>query len=91
MKLFLNKPPECRWGQYLYNQLYAERPEIADLIRGTKDDPFNNDSNIPKFLAMVTELENDGERTLTLKKARKELLEELERVEDALSQGKRGN
>lgn len=29
-----------RYGQYLYNMLAVARPDVAKLLRGTSDDPF---------------------------------------------------
>ena len=35
---------DWRRGQALFNALHGMHPELADLIRGTADDPFHNDS-----------------------------------------------
>jgi hypothetical protein len=42
--------PDLRLGQYAFIVLEEEFPDIANLIRGTKLDPFYNDENIQKFL-----------------------------------------
>ena len=45
-----NRPPsDWRMGQWLFNELYTYRPDIADKIRGTAADPFHNDENIGPF------------------------------------------
>jgi hypothetical protein len=50
VKLVLAYSPEDnvqRRGQYLFNCLYAVRPDVADAIRGTLADPFYDDKKIP--------------------------------------------
>jgi hypothetical protein len=32
--------PGMRFGQIFFNELSIHRPELADKIRGSKDDPF---------------------------------------------------
>ncbi len=52
-----------RWGQFVFNELYAIRPDIADAIRGTICDPFyandNNDPRVHRFWAAVEQYWND--------------------------------
>lgn len=47
---------DLRLGQYLFNHLYGYRPDVADKIRGSLDDPFYNDDKIRAFLERVDEL-----------------------------------
>jgi len=48
---------DLRLGQKLFNVLYSfYRPDIANKIRGSIVDPFNNDNMIPAFLDKVDEL-----------------------------------
>lgn len=51
------KKPDIRVGQYLFNYLYQINPDLADLIRGTENDPFylDNDDRISKFWKFVEE------------------------------------
>lgn len=42
-----------RIGQYLFNYLEFMHPVLANTIRGSASDPFNNDMVIPVFLEMV--------------------------------------
>ena len=50
------KNPEIRKGQALFNSLYELHPKIADEIRGTDLDPFNNDDRI---LALILKLNGE--------------------------------
>lgn len=45
-----------RKGQYLFNTLYAVRPDIADQLRATEVDCFYRDVLIPAFLQEVERL-----------------------------------
>lgn len=45
-----------RVGQKAFNDLHAIDPEIADLIRGTTDDPFYDDSRLDRFHLRVAAL-----------------------------------
>lgn len=47
---------DLRLGQYLFNHLCGYRIDIANKIRGSIVDPFNNDDLIPAFLEKVDEL-----------------------------------
>ena len=47
------KSPEFRLGQWSFNKLYEIRPDIADEIRGTENDPFYRDEKLGKFLTAV--------------------------------------
>ena len=44
-----------RFGQVLFNILSEINPELANEIRGTKNDPFAVDNNIPAFFNFLTE------------------------------------
>lgn len=52
-----------RYGQFMFNRLYAHKPEIADAIRGTTCDPFyandNNNPRVHRFWAAVEQYWND--------------------------------
>lgn len=45
-----------RSGQLVFNALFEVAPEIANTIRGSKDDPFYNNDIIPAFMKRVIEL-----------------------------------
>lgn len=45
--------PEWRKGQALFNALYDLVPEFANMIRGTKVDPFHQDKNCNVVLSML--------------------------------------
>ena len=47
---------KIRKGQKAFNDLYLEDPGIANLIRGTINDPFYNDKRLPDFYKKVEEL-----------------------------------
>lgn len=47
---------DLRLGQKLFNALWNYRADVADKIRGSIIDPFNNDDKIPAFLEKVDEL-----------------------------------
>jgi hypothetical protein len=38
-----------RYGQWLFNELYDVKPELANSIRGTMVDPFYHDNRTPEF------------------------------------------
>jgi hypothetical protein len=44
---------DWRAGQTYFNTLYDMDPECADMIRGTRFDPFYDDSRIPAFMEEV--------------------------------------
>ena len=49
---------ECksqRLGQFLFNFLNEYKPDLADTIRGTDDDPFYEDSKIAAFALYLQE------------------------------------
>lgn len=53
-KLALKYANECkdwRWGQCIFNAYHSIFPEIANQVRGTKDDCFYNDKLVPCFLS----------------------------------------
>lgn len=39
-----------RLGQAYFNTLYVARPDLADRVRATACDPFNNDAVVPRFI-----------------------------------------
>lgn len=47
------RPDELRLGQWMFNELHSEFPDIAKQITGTEYDPFYVDSKIPAFLKRV--------------------------------------
>lgn len=47
------RPTELRLGQWMFNELRNEFPDIAGQIIGTEYDPFYVDSKIPAFLKRV--------------------------------------
>ena len=49
---------KIRKGQKAFNDLYLVEPHIANLIRGTINDPFYNDNRLPDFYKKVEELKN---------------------------------
>ncbi len=44
---------DWRVGQAFFNVLRDTRPDLSGVVRGTLDDPFYDDSRIPRFLARV--------------------------------------
>lgn len=48
----MNLGPQ-RKGQAYFNALVLVAPELAELIRGTKDDPFYDDGNLPAFMTAI--------------------------------------
>lgn len=49
------KPEWSRLGQWAFNTLHEVKPVLANEIRGTKFDPFYQDSRIGDFLVEVAE------------------------------------
>jgi hypothetical protein len=39
-----------RFGQFLFNKLYEDRPDLSESVRASPLDPFNHDDRIPSFL-----------------------------------------
>ena len=50
------KYPTWRKGQTFFNTLHIEYPDIADQIRGTKNDPFYNDNLIEACIEQIKTL-----------------------------------
>jgi hypothetical protein len=50
-----NRPPEQRQGQFMFNVLVLLRPDLADRIRCTDEDPFYDNDRIPAMLAWLAE------------------------------------
>lgn len=46
-------PETWRQGQGAFNLLVQVRPDLAELIRGSDIDPFNQDSNLTLFYDFV--------------------------------------
>lgn len=46
-------PPSYRAGQHAFNVLADRRPDLAERIRGSEDDPFYLDERLPRFYAAV--------------------------------------
>ena len=42
-----------RKGQAAFNALHELDPELADMVRGSKVDPFYKDDRLPEFLREV--------------------------------------
>lgn len=49
----ISKPRNWRMGQFHFNFLMDNHPQIAEKIRGTKEDPFYLDDRIEIFLESV--------------------------------------
>jgi hypothetical protein len=45
--------PNLRYGQTFFNLLHAERPDLADELRGSEIDPFHFDRTTPGLLDWV--------------------------------------
>ena len=46
--------PAQRWGQALFNTLFAVHPEVAEKVRSDfRVDPFYDDDRVPAFLEFV--------------------------------------
>ena len=50
---------ELRKGQKAFNDLYQTDPDIANLIRGTVNDPFYNDKKLPEFYKKIDEIKKN--------------------------------
>ncbi len=46
-------PEGWRVGQFFFNVLYDNRPDLAETVRGTELDPFHDDTRISGFLQFV--------------------------------------
>lgn len=46
---------DWRMGQTYFNVLTEARPELAEKVRGSMVDPFNDDSRIPDFLVFLSD------------------------------------
>lgn len=44
-----------REGQFWFNQLFRDRPSLAERIRNTGADPYLDDGNLVRFFAYLTE------------------------------------
>lgn len=44
-----------RWGQWLWNEVEAHRPDITERLRASHVDPFYNDTRVGAFLTKVEE------------------------------------
>lgn len=53
-----NRPKNERFGQALCNALYELRPDLWDLVTGTKADPFFDNERIAIFYQVIFESEN---------------------------------
>lgn len=45
--------PEQREGQYVFNCLFYNRPDLSEQIRGTILDPYYLDQHLPQFWIWV--------------------------------------
>lgn len=50
------RPRDQRYGQMYFNYLYEIRPDIADTIRGTVNDPFHRDNVPPNVHSLVEKM-----------------------------------
>ena len=55
VKNYMNKRPEQRKGQAMYNVAWHYLGNKLDSIIGTDKDPFYNDKNINAFVAHLTD------------------------------------
>jgi hypothetical protein len=62
----LKQERSLRAGQTMFNVLCQMKPEIANKIRATENDPFYENNRIPAFLAVVDELWEDEGAMLTI-------------------------
>lgn len=53
--------PQQRRGQATFNVLDAIRPDLAEQIRSTEFDAFNNDKRLDKMCVWITEHWDDKE------------------------------
>jgi len=51
--------PEWREGQTFFNALSEVRPHWAEKIRGTENDPFNNDAIVPHLWGVLAEVADE--------------------------------
>jgi hypothetical protein len=47
------QPSDLRMGQFFYNSLHDVRPDLAERVAGTDDDPFYLDSRLPEFCGAI--------------------------------------
>jgi hypothetical protein len=52
---FVSSETDERLGQAYFNQLVAERPELAERVRGTLRDPFYDNRRLSAFLNYIGE------------------------------------
>lgn len=50
------KPDDQRWGQWFFNELLRVRPDVAQKIRATPNDPFHNDNILEAAYTVAEEL-----------------------------------
>ncbi len=48
-------PKHQRKGQAMFNRLHDLRPDLANQVRGTLDDPFYNERHMGSFMLWVQE------------------------------------
>lgn len=53
--IFGLRPREQRRGQWAFNVLSAQRPDLAEFVRASGLDPFYEDSRMNDFLDFVGE------------------------------------
>lgn len=54
MTRYFRDNPTQRRGQAYFNGLYEVRPELADEVRGTENDPFMDDQTVTRFLVWLS-------------------------------------
>ena len=54
-----NRPSELRKGQWIFNTVYEEYPEIANHFRNSEHDCFYNDAKINDFIISCMVFAND--------------------------------
>ena len=51
--LWKSKPEYLRKGQMLFNLLHQQYPKLADMVKGTENDPFYNDNLLSNFFNFI--------------------------------------
>lgn len=64
-----------REGQFAFNCLFANRPDLSEQIRGTVLDPYYNDALLPQFWIWVkAHWEDENTETRTQEEIRSQLI-----------------
>lgn len=66
-----------REGQYAFNCLFANRPDLSEQVRGTVLDPYHRDERLPQFWIWVEQHWGDeNTETRTPEQIRRELIQQ---------------